>query len=72
MSHSKSLEYVNKNLDRILAKTDSFDVMLELTEFSFDVFIEGLKNENPKITEKEIGEKIKEFLVWKQENMWLK
>jgi len=63
---------VNKNLDRILAKTDSFDVMLELTEFSFDVFIEGLKNENPKITEKEIGEKIKEFLVWKQENMWLK
>jgi len=43
------------------------DVMLELTDYAFDIFIQSLKNENPNITQEEINEKIREMIRWKKD-----
>jgi len=51
---------------KILGKHSGIDVMLDLTDFIMDVFIESLRNENPNITEQEINQKIKELITWKR------
>lgn len=61
----KSFEHKAKCNDRILRRVNGIDVMLGLTEFILDVFVESLKNTNPKITNKEIEYEIKRLLNWK-------
>ena len=61
----KSFKYKARCNDKILRDIDGVNVMLELTDFILDVFIESLKNENPKITEKEMEQELKKIISWK-------
>jgi len=63
---SKDIEYKTKCNMKILGKHSGIDVMLDLTDFIMDVFIESLRNENPNITKQEINQKIKELITWKR------
>ena len=61
----KSFKYRARCNDKILRHIDGVNVMLELTDFILDVFVESLKNENPKITEKEMEQELKKIISWK-------
>jgi len=61
----KSFKYKARCNDKILRDIDGVNVMLELTDFILDVFVESLKNENPKITEKEMEQELKKIISWK-------
>ena len=61
----KPFKYKAKCNIKILNSVEGIKVMLELTDFILDVYVESLKNENPKITEKEIESELKKIMKWK-------
>jgi len=63
---NKDMKYRAKCNMKILERYSGVDVMLGLTDFIMDVFTESLRNENPKITEHEIEQKMKELVAWKR------
>jgi len=62
----KDIRYWAKCNMKILEKYSGVDVMLDLTDFIIDVFIESLRNENPNITKHEIEQKMRELVAWKR------
>jgi hypothetical protein len=64
----KNMKYKAECNMKILKKHSGIDVMLVLTDFIFDVFVESLRNENPNITQNEINQKIKEVFA-RERNM---
>ena len=62
----KEIRYRAKCNMKILERHSGVDVMLGLTDFIIDVFIESLRNENPNITESEINHKIREMIMCKK------
>jgi len=62
----KDIKYRAKCNMKILERHSGVDVMLDLTDFIMDVFMESLRNENPKITKHEIEQKMKELVAWKR------
>lgn len=65
MGEMKPFKYKAKCNIKILNSVEGIKVMLELTDFILDVYVESLKNENPKITEKEIESELKKIMKWK-------
>jgi hypothetical protein len=63
----KPYHYKFSCVEKILSMHSGIDVMLELTDYAFDIFIQSLKNENPNITQEEINEKIREMIRWKKD-----
>jgi hypothetical protein len=62
----KDLKFRAKCNMKILERHLGVDVMLDLTDFIMDVFVESLRSENPNITEHEIKQKMKELVAWKR------
>ena len=62
----KDPAYRAKCIDKVLSKHSSLDVMLDLADIAYDIFLISLKQENKKITKEEIQQKIKELNKWKK------
>jgi len=58
--------YRAKCIEKALNKQSNLDVMLDLADISYDIFLLSLKNENRKITKEEIQQKIRELNEWKK------
>lgn len=62
----KDPAYRAKCIDKALSKHSSLDVMLDLADIAYDIFLISLKNQNRKITKEEIQQKIRELNEWKK------
>jgi hypothetical protein len=62
----KDMAWVAKCDMQVLEKYSGPDVMLGLSNFYIDVFREGLRNDFPNLSEKELNEKMREILVRKR------
>jgi len=62
----KDPAYRAKCIEKALQKHSNLDIMLDLADIAYDIFLLSLKNENKKITKQEIQQKIKEFSEWKK------
>lgn len=62
----KDPEYKAKCIDKILSKHSSLDVMLGLADIAYDIFLISLKQQNKKLTTKQVRHIIKEINKWKQ------
>ena len=62
----ETLKFKKLYNEKILSVYSIEQIESELVDFALDCFIESLKNENPRITEKEIKEKVKEIIKWKR------
>gem|GEM_PF-2706352 len=62
----KPYKYELSCLERILSKHSGIDVMLGLTDYALDIFIQSLKNENPGISQEEINRKMREIMEWRK------
>jgi hypothetical protein len=62
----KDTAYRAKCIDKVLSKHNSLDVMLGLADIANDIFQISLKNENKKLTTKQMRQVIKELSKWKE------
>ena len=62
----KDPAYQAKCIDKVLSKHNSLDVMLDLADIAYDIFLLSLKQENKKITKQEIQQRIRELDEWKK------
>ncbi len=61
-----TLKFKKKHNEQILKKFPVELIESELVDFALDCYVESLKNENPRITDKEIKEKIMEMISWRK------
>jgi len=61
----KDPAYRAKCIEKAIGKHSNLDVMLDLADIAYDIFLLSLKNENKKITKQETQQKLKELNEWK-------
>jgi len=62
----KDPTYRARCIQKAVNKYSSLDVMLDLADIAYDIFLISLKKENKRITKKEIQQKIRELHEWKK------
>jgi len=62
----KDAAYRARCIEKAVNKHSNLDVMLELADIAFDIFIISLKEKNKSVTKEEIRRKIKEFAEWRK------